>query len=107
MALDISSATIGYDTQGIAKFIDMINIQVVKELTAKIDQTIPTLREEVDKVWVGQAANAFKNKLEKDSVTMKQTLEQLENNLRGQFAQIAKNVDTYDQQQAEAINSQG
>lgn len=105
MALDINQANIGYSTTGISDFINELNVQVIQALITEMHNTIPSLREVVDEVWVGQSANAFKDKLERDTSTMVDTLNKIEDNLRGQFAQIAQNVDNYDASIAESINS--
>ena len=106
MALNIDQANIGYDTVGIQEFINSLNLEVITELTQEMDAQIPKIREVVDQVWVGQSANAFKEKLERDTSIMKQTLETLKEDVEGQFAQIAKNIDNYDSAIAETISSQ-
>ncbi len=103
--LNIEQASVGYDVQGIQEFLNNLNLNVIDALTQKINDSMSTLREATDEVWVGQAADAFKAKLERDSRTMIETLNGIEDDVRGQFAQIAKNVDNYDQALADDISS--
>lgn len=103
--LNIEQASVGYDVVGIQDFLSHLNLDVIDALSQKINDSMSTLREATDEVWVGQSANAFKSKLERDSRVMIDTLNGIEDDVRGQFAQIAKNVDNYDQTLAESINS--
>ena len=65
--LNIEQAGIGYDTAGISNFLNKLNLDVIDDLVSKLHNNIGPLREAVDQVWVGQSANAFKEKLEKES----------------------------------------
>lgn len=103
MALNIEQASVGYDTMGIQTFITNLNLNVITDLITKMNEEIPNLRQVVDQVWVGQGANAFKAKLERDFITMTKTLEAIKDSVDGQFAQIAQNVDNYDSAIAENI----
>lgn len=105
MALNIDQADIGYDAIGINDFISKLNLEVITELTILMQAQVPMLRLVVDQVWFGQAANAFKTKLENDTETMKKTLQEIRSELLGQFAQIAQNVDNYDAQIADSIKN--
>lgn len=105
MALDISGAKVGYSTTGIQEFLEKLNVDVIDALVQEINTTIPNLVSTVDNVWMGQAAQAFKEKLERDSDTMMKTLSQIKEDVKGEFAQIAKNIDTYDSGIAEEIKS--
>ena len=101
--LNIEQAGIGYDTAGISNFLNKLNLDVIDDLVSKLHNNIGPLREAVDQVWVGQSANAFKEKLERDSETMIQTLERIKDDVKAEFAQIAQNVDNYDSAIAESL----
>lgn len=101
--LNIEQAGIGYDTVGISNFLNKLNLDVIDDLVAKLHNNMGTLRTAVDQVWAGQSANAFKEKLERDSETMIQTLEGIKDDVKAEFAQIAQNVDNYDSAIAESL----
>lgn len=101
--LNIEQAGIGYDTAGISNFLNKLNLDVIDDLVSKLHNNIGPLREAVDQVWVGQSANAFKEKLERDSETMIQTLERIKDDVKAEFAQIAQNIDNYDSAIAESL----
>jgi uncharacterized protein YukE len=101
--LSIDQASVGYDTQGIQEFITKLNLEVIGKLRTTINDNIETLRSSVDQVWAGESAEAFKTKIEKDSQTMIKTLEGIEDDVKSEFAQIAKNVDDYDKNIADSI----
>lgn len=101
--LNIEQAGIGYDRSGIADFLNRLNLDVIDDLIQTIDGNIGTLRGAVDQVWAGQAANAFKDKLERDSNTMKETLDGIKDDVKAEFAQIAQNVDNYDSAIADSL----
>lgn len=103
--LNIEQASQGYSVVGIQDFLSHLNLDVIDALTQKINDSMSTLREATDEVWAGQSADAFKVKLERDSRVMIDTLNGIEDDVRGQFAQIAKNVDNYDQALAAQIKS--
>ena len=79
--------------------------EFLKKAATAVRNAIVPVNMAVDACWAGQAADAFKAKFARDAETMCQTLESLEEEVRGQFAQIAQNVDNYDGSIAETINS--
>ena len=103
--LSIDQATLGYDTQGMQDAVNRLNLFVFTEIVVSLRNAIVPLNLAVDSMWAGQAANAFKNKFEKDVEVMADTLDQLRDQVEGQFATIATNVDQYDSDVAEKINS--
>lgn len=103
--LNIENATVGYSTVGLQDYINKINIEVVDKIIETINKTIPQLRETTDTVWVGQSADAFKQRLEDDSKTVIETLNSIKEMVEGQMAQIAQNVDNYDADAAEGIKN--
>ena len=99
----IEQAGIGYDTVGISNFLNKLNLDVIDDLIATLHNNMGTLRGAVDQMWVGQSANAFKDKLERDSQTMIETLDGIKDDVRAEFAQIAQNVDNYDAAIADSL----
>lgn len=102
--LNIEQATVGYDTVGIEDFLQKLNLEVISKLRQHINDNVGNLRQAVDQVWAGQSAEAFKAKIDRDSAIMIKTLEGIEDDVKGQFAQIAKNVDDYDSSIADSIS---
>ena len=102
--VSIESATIGYDTVGLQAFTEKLNLIVFNGAAKKVMEGINPLNLAVDSVWAGQAANSFKAKFERDANTLCDTLNNLEEELRSQFATVAKNVDEYDSSMAESID---
>ena len=101
--LNIEQAGIGYDTVGISNFLNKLNLDVIDDLISKLHNNMGTLRAAVDQVWAGQSAKEKKEKLERDSETMIQTLEGIKDDVKAEFAQIAQNVDNYDSAIAESL----
>ena len=103
--LSIESATLGYDTQGMQDAVNRLNLFVFTEIVVNLRNAIVPLNLAVDSMWAGQAANAFKNKFERDVEVMADTLDQLRDQVEGQFATIASNIDRYDGEIADKINT--
>ena len=101
--LNIEQAGIGYDQTGISEFLNKLNLDVIDDLISTINGNMGTLRTAVDQVWAGQAANAFKEKMERDSDTMIKTLEGIKDDVKSEFAQIAQNIDNYDSAIADSL----
>lgn len=104
MNFGIDSATQGYDTQGLQQVITNLNTNVFNAAQETIRKAIPEVRSAVDSCWSGKSADAFKERLDRDANTMIDALNNLRDQCEGQIAQIAKNVDQYDQALAESIS---
>lgn len=103
--LSIEQATIGYDVMGLQQCINKLNMVVFQGAIDVIHSSIPAARAAVDACWQGQAADAFKEKMERDGQTMIDTLGELKEKVEGQFAQMAKNVDNFDAAIAESFKN--
>lgn len=101
--LNIEQAGIGYDNVGISNFLNKLNLDVIDDLISTIHNDMVPLRAAVDQMWAGQSANAFKEKLERDSQTMIETLDGIKEDVKAEFAQIAQNVDNYDAAIADSL----
>ncbi len=102
-SLNIEQASIGYDKMGMQAAVNRLNLIVFNGAAVAVRNAILPVNIAVDQCWAGQAADAFKAKFARDAETMCKTLESLEEEVRSQFAQIAKNVDNYDEAIAESI----
>ena len=66
MALTIEGATLGYDANGIQKYISEINTKLVEDACTQLQTHLSELRAATDAVWVGQSAETFKTNMEHD-----------------------------------------
>lgn len=103
--LGIDRATIGYDKIGLQAAVNALNLIVFNGASVVVQNAKPLVHIAVDQCWAGAAADAFKAKFDRDADTMSKTLESLEEEVKSQFAQMAKNIDTYDQDIAESIDA--
>lgn len=101
--LGIDRATIGYDKMGMQAAVNKLNLIVFNGAAVAVRNAIPMVNIAVDQCWAGQSADAFKAKFARDAEVMCETLTSLEEEVRGQFAQIAQNVDNYDGAIAESF----
>ena len=103
--LGIERATIGYDKIGLQAAVNTLNLIVFNGASIVVQNAKPLVHIAVDQCWSGQAADAFKAKFDRDADTMSKTLESLEEEVKSQFATMAKNIDTYDQDIADSIDA--
>ena len=103
--LGIERATIGYDKVGLQNAVNALNLIVFNGASTLVQNAKALVHIAVDQCWAGQAADAFKAKFDRDADTMSKTLESLEEEIKSQFAQMAKNIDNYDQDIADSIDS--
>lgn len=66
MALTITSATNGYDVDGVNKLKDRIHAEVIDKAAEKLENNRDTLLETVDEIWHGDAAESFKKNIKSD-----------------------------------------
>ena len=105
MALDIAGAAVGYDAKGIQEFINKLNIEMIDDLVKQIHDAQSPINAAVDNVWQGRAANAFKEKFDRDGQTMIETLNIIKGDVESNLYQIGKNLDNFDEGIAEQINN--
>lgn len=103
--ITIEQATVGYDTNGLQEVVNKLNLVIFNGAATKVRDSIVPMHQAVDACWAGQAADSFKAKYERDANTMIDTLNSLEEQVRGQIAQMAENVDKADSAIADRINS--
>ncbi len=86
MALNIEGATVGYDVNGIEKYIADINTNVVEKACRELNANLTNLRVTVDKIWVGKSAETFKTNMEHDvdsiCAALRESVESLVSDLR-------------------------
>lgn len=103
--IGIENAQIGYDKVGLQRAVNNLNLIVFNGASQVVQNAKPLVHVAVDACWAGQAADAFKAKFDRDADTMSKTLESLEEEVKSQFATMAKNIDTYDQDIADSIDA--
>ncbi len=101
--LNISSANIGYDVVGMNQLINDVNTQCVVPACASLRREANNLRQTIDTVWVGKSADAFKDKVTRDTETVCTTLEKVGEMIRNQMNNAGSNVEEYDQEIARTL----
>ena len=66
MAMDIGNATLGYDSEGVRNYVREIKTDLVDHACDELRGGVEGLREAVDQIWKGKAANHFKNNMAHD-----------------------------------------
>ena len=101
--LNISSANLGYDVVGMNQLINDVNTQCVVPACASLRREANNLRQTIDTVWVGKSAEAFKDKVTRDTETVCTTLEKVGEMIRNQMNNAGSNVEEYDQEIARTL----
>ena len=70
MALNIEGATLGYDANNVQDALNSLNMQVIEGSKIRLKNSLLSLRETVDSVWVGQSAEQFKKNMDYDVDTI-------------------------------------
>ena len=103
MTLNISGATQGVDLVGMQKLITDVNVQCIQPTKASLRSSANTLRETINTVWVGASANAFKDKITRDTELVCNTLDELEASIQNDMKHAGTNVEEYDAALAAAL----
>ena len=101
--LNISSANIGYDIAGMNKLINDVNTECVTPACVAMRREVANLRQTIDTVWVGKSADAFKDKISRDTEDLCKTLETVGEMIREQMNNAGSNVEAYDQEIARTL----
>ena len=96
MTLQISGSTIGYDVNGMQKLINDINVDVIPVACKTIRNESQKVRTTLDTVWVGASAEAFKDKIERDTTSLCNALVQLGEEITNELNNVGSNVEDYD-----------
>lgn len=93
MAVNIESATFGYDANNLQQAINNLNAQCITTTATSIKFGLSELRGAVDAAWQGQAAEKFKAKMEEDADEIVKSLteagEALEASLKSYVSSLA------------------
>lgn len=101
--MNIEKADLGYDEEGVRKFLDDLKINLIEKLISDINKYNDGIKRETHQCWKGAAADAFINKFDVDSDFIKDSLKGINNDVFNSFQKIVKNVDVYDQAIADQI----
>lgn len=96
MALDIMSASIGYDLQGTNAVIEAIQTDLIIAAEEILKNNIPMVETNMDSFWIGASADVFKKKLEVDSAKLTTSLELIRTAMSEEVKQMSINVNNSD-----------
>ena len=97
MALQISGADIGADTNGVQTAINNLQVHVIQDTISKMNSSMETLRTSVDEAWVGQSAENFKDNMETDKNTVVDALNETFEGLKSEINQIVSRMGEADE----------
>lgn len=92
MALDISGASIGYNSENLAKALENIHTEVIQKTIDKMQRSRDTFTDWLHTAWVGHSADNFENNFAIQQVRIAVVLQKAEAMLRTQFGQILKEL---------------
>jgi uncharacterized protein YukE len=92
MGLDIQTSHIGYDANNLQSLIDKIQTELIIDAINKIMEGVTTLEEHMPDYWVGDSADAFREKLDNDSQKLKLAFEDIYKSLESEIKQMMANV---------------
>ena len=87
MALDINSATVGYDAEGIAELMNQIKAEVIEQAQNKLKESEATLDEALDAIWAGKSEETFKSNMHEDVLVVCDALDKAYDTL---YAEVYK-----------------
>ena len=88
--LNITGSTIGYNEGGLALLKLQIHKQCILDTNDRLTGYFAALQNEVNKVWVGKSAEAFKTNFGHDVDKLKKTIEQTDMILGAELDNIVK-----------------
>ncbi len=106
MALNMENATVGVSSTGLTEVIEDIQANLIDAAVTKLDENVPTLKDNVSTYWVGDAAVAFQEKIESDTEKLKTAFSNIRNTIDNEIRQMGANVFNSDATIAESIRSQ-
>lgn len=66
MALDISRASVGYDSEGVKNLMNDIKASVIEETKEKLKNSETNLDNALDEIWQGHSEETFKSNMHED-----------------------------------------
>ena len=97
MALNIEGATLGYDANNVQDALNSLNMQVIEGSKVRLKNSLLSLRETVDSVWVGQSAEQFKKNMDYDVDTICKALDETRGVLETELHEIVNKMNEVDQ----------
>ncbi len=97
MALNITNATIGFDSNEVQTALNNIRTDVIGATQESLRQNMSSLREAVDAVWVGQSAENFKTNMTTDMEAICKSLDDAFESLKNELTQITNGMAEIDQ----------
>ena len=107
MGLNIQSSTMGYDTVGLQDLIKNIKIDIIPAMATSIRNSKNDVRDTINSVWVGASANAFKDKLDRDTEVLCKTLMDLTEAVENDVKTAGVNVEELDAEIAKMFGGTG
>ena len=101
--LNISTANLGYDVNGMNQLITDVNVNCVVPTCSTLKSDAANIRQTIDAVWVGASAEAFKDKITRDTEAVCEALEKAGNLISSQMHNAGSNVEEYDQEIAQRL----
>ena len=107
MSLRIQGSSVGYDTVGLQDLINDIKIDIIPNIASSIRNSKENVKESINSVWVGASALAFKDKLDRDSEIVCNTLNNLTIELENDIKTAGVNVEELDAEIAKMFGGTG
>ena len=89
--LNIDQASIGYDVGGLNAAYDGIRVKLIEDAANVLKNKAPTFLNSIDNYWKGSSADVFKEKFERDTESVINTLYILADSLKQELNQ--KDID--------------
>ena len=103
MPLRIGEASQGVDFVGMQQLITDVNVKAIQPTKASLRTSANSLRDTINAVWVGASAEAFKDKIARDTELVCNTLDALEASIQNDMKHAGTNVEEYDAALAAAL----
>ena len=105
MGLDIQTSHIGYDENNLQSLIEKIQTELINDAINKIMEGVTTLEGNMPDYWVGDSADAFREKLDNDSQKLKLAFEDIYKSLESEIKQMMANVANSDYAVGDSIRA--
>ena len=105
MGLDIGTSSLGYDANNLSTLIEKLQVELIDSTIESLANGVQTLESNMPDYWVGDSAEAFRNKLEADSYKLAQQFQSISNALAGEIGQMMANVANSDHTVGDSIRA--
>lgn len=97
MALNIEGASIGFDANNVGQALTNLQTRVIDEANQRMDGKFEEVQDYVNKAWMGESAEAFKDNFFSDKEVVKQALEETHQALKSEMYSIVNAMAEVDQ----------